>query len=144
VLCIEDNLSNLRLVERVVRQRPGVRLLSAAQGQAGVAMAREHKPDLILLDLHLPDISGDEVLRQLHQHESTSDIPVAVISADATPGRIQRLLDSGVNDYLTKPLDVRQFLRLLDEHLSPHGDARATGDAPNEEAESVAALNAGA
>jgi CheY-like chemotaxis protein len=119
VLYIEDNNSNLRLVERVVKQRAGLKLLAAIQGDIGLEMALQQKPDLILLDLHLPDMAGEEVLRRLRQHESTRDIPVAVISADATPGRIQRLVDAGINHYLTKPLDVRQFLHLLDEHLSP-------------------------
>jgi CheY-like chemotaxis protein len=143
VLYIEDNASNLRLVERVVKQRSGVRLLAAVQGASGLEMARQQKPDLILLDLHLPDMSGDEVLRHLRQHESTRDIPVAVISADATAGRIQRLLDAGVNHYLTKPLDVGQFLQLLDNHWSP-ADQAGTDGAPIAENKGAAAGKNGA
>jgi CheY-like chemotaxis protein len=118
VLYIEDNLSNLRLVERVIKERPGLRLLAATEGEIGLEMAHLQKPDLILLDLHLPDITGDEVLRRLNQSESTRSIPVVVISADATPGRISVCSTPEVKSYLTKPLNVRQFLQLLDEHLS--------------------------
>ena len=117
VLYIEDNLSNLRLVERTIALRPGVKLIPAMQGRLGLALAQQHRPDLILLDLHLPDISGDQVLRALHEDPELSQTPVVVLSADATPGRVQRLLGAGARAYLTKPLDVRQFLVLLDEAL---------------------------
>jgi len=80
-------------------------------------LARQHRPDLILLDLHLPDISGEEVLRELHGDPELRQTPVIVLSADATPGQVQRLLATGVRAYLTKPLDVRQFVALLDETL---------------------------
>jgi PAS domain S-box-containing protein len=115
VLYIEDNLSNLRLVERVLGRRPQTTLLSAMQGQLGLDLAREHRPDLILLDLHLPDIPGDEVLRRLLEEPRTRQIPVVILSADATPGQMERLLAAGVQAYLTKPLDVRQLLTLVDQ-----------------------------
>src|SRR5438034_6144843 len=117
VLYIEDNLSNLRLVERTMSRRPRVKLIPAMQGRLGLALARQHRPDLILLDLHLPDISGEEVLRELHGDPELRQTPVIVLSADATPGQVQRLLATGVRAYLTKPLDVRQFVALLDETL---------------------------
>jgi CheY-like chemotaxis protein len=117
VLYIEDNLSNLKLVDRVLAQRPRVRLISAMQGGLGLELAREHRPDLVLLDLHLPDLEGDEVLARLQGDAATADVPVVVLSADATPGRIRRLLDAGAADYLSKPLDVRRFLDVVDEHL---------------------------
>jgi CheY-like chemotaxis protein len=122
VLYIEDNLSNLELVKRVLTRRPGIRLIDAMQGRLGVDLAREHRPDLILLDLHLPDIPGAEVLRQVREDPRTSGIPVVVISADATPGQIERLLADGVLAYLTKPLDVKKLLALLDQTL-PQGGA---------------------
>jgi CheY-like chemotaxis protein len=123
ILYIEDNMSNLMLVKRVLSRRPEVRLIEAMEGRLGVALAREHHPDLILLDLHLPDISGIEVLRLVREDPSTKGIPVAVISADATPGQIERLMADGVVDYLTKPLDVRKLLALLDRVLPVGGTA---------------------
>jgi PAS domain S-box-containing protein len=115
VLYIEDNVSNLRLVEQVLARRPQTTLLSAMQGQLGLDLAREHRPDLILLDLHLPDVPGDEVLRRLHEEPRTRGIPVVILSADATPGQVERLLAAGAQAYLTKPLDIRQLLTLVDQ-----------------------------
>jgi signal transduction histidine kinase/ActR/RegA family two-component response regulator len=114
VLYIEDNLSNLQLVERVLARRPGVRLISAMRPQLGLDLAGEHHPDLILLDLHLPDMPGEEVLRRLQTSPKTGQVPVAILSADARPGLIQRLLDQGARAFLTKPLDVKELLELID------------------------------
>ena len=119
VLYIEDNLSNLSLVEHILGQRPGIALLTAMQGGSGLHIARARRPDLILLDLNLPDMAGAEVLRLLRGDPRTSAIPVVVISADATPGRIERLLTAGATAYATKPLEVRRFLAILDEALGP-------------------------
>ncbi len=119
VLYIEDNLSNLKLIERLLLLRPGLKLLAATQGQLGLELAREHRPDLILLDLHLPDIMGDEILRRLQLSERTREIPVVVLSADATPRQIARLREAGARDYLTKPLDVPEFLAMLEKLLAP-------------------------
>ncbi len=116
VLYIEDNLSNLRLIEQVLGRRPRTTLLSAMQGRLGLDLAREHRPDLILLDLHLPDLPGQEVLRRLLDEPRTREIPVLILSADATPGHVERLLAAGARAYLTKPLDVRQLLALVDKH----------------------------
>jgi PAS domain S-box-containing protein len=114
VLYVEDNVPNLRLVEQVAARRPHIRLLSAMQGQLGIDLARQHHPDLILLDLHLPDMSGEEVLRTLRGDPVTSAIPVVMISADATPSTARRLLEAGARSFLTKPLDMRRFVRLLE------------------------------
>jgi signal transduction histidine kinase/ActR/RegA family two-component response regulator len=116
ILYIEDNLSNLKLVERILQQRPEINLISAMQGSLGLELARQHRPQLILLDLHLPDLQGDEVLTSLRSYPETTDVPVIVLSADATQGRIQRLLDQGADEYLSKPIDVHRFLELLDQH----------------------------
>ena len=118
VLYIEDNASNRRLMERVLTRRPGVRLIAAPDGQAGLDLARAEKPDLILLDLHLPDMPGDDVLRRLWEDVRTRAIPVAVLSADATPVQTRRLLAAGATAYLTKPLDISEVLQLLDERLA--------------------------
>jgi PAS domain S-box-containing protein len=117
LLYIEDNLSNVRLLERILDHRPEVELITAMQGGLGLDLARQHRPDLVLLDLHLPDIQGEEVLQRLQAAPETASIPVVVISADATPGQIDRLLSAGAHAYLTKPLDVRQLLELLDQTL---------------------------
>lgn len=114
VLYVEDNLPNLELIRGVLAHRPAVRLISAMQGQLGLDLAREHRPGLILLDLHLPDLRGDEVLRRLRADPRTRGIPVVVISADVTPGQIDRMLGAGVVAYLTKPIDVRRLIELVD------------------------------
>lgn len=114
VLCIEDNASNLRLVQALLQRRPEIRLLTATQGTSGLQLAGRHAPDAILLDLHLPDISGEEVLTQLKGEPGTADIPVIIVSADAAPGRIEEVRALGAADYLTKPLDVRRLLEALD------------------------------
>ena len=117
LLYIEDNLSNLKLVQRVLAQRPNIKVFAAMRGASGLELAREHKPDLILLDLHLPDVNGDKVIEELRAEPGTAGIPVVILSADATPGQIERLKKAGAREYLTKPLDVRRFLRLLDAEL---------------------------
>jgi PAS domain S-box-containing protein len=118
ILYIEDNLANLDLIESIFASFPGVRLVPALQGRLGLELAREHRPDLILLDLHLPDLSGEVVLRSLRDEPQTSSIPVVVISADATPGQIPRLRAAGVQEYLTKPIDVQRFLETVQNLLS--------------------------
>ena len=90
----------------------------AMQGGLGLDLAREHRPDVILLDVNLPDIPGQEVLAQLRADPRTSDIPILVITADATATQMQRMLASGARAYLTKPLDVKRFLSVLDDGLS--------------------------
>ena len=114
LLYIEDNLSNVKLIERVLSRRPGITLITAMQGNIGLRLAQQHNPDLILLDLHLPDIQGSEVLRQLQEDPQTREVPVVMISADATSGQIERLLSAGASAYLTKPLDVKKFLEVVD------------------------------
>jgi PAS domain S-box-containing protein len=117
VLYVEDNLSNLKLVERLVARRSNVALLSAMQGRLGVSLARDHRPDVILLDLDLPDMSGEDVLARLRSDPRTAEVPVVVISADATNGQQRRLLDAGARAYLAKPIDVSLFFEVVDELL---------------------------
>jgi CheY-like chemotaxis protein len=118
VLYIEDNLPNLELVEQIFARSASVNLVAAMQGRLGVELAIQHRPDLILLDLHLPDMSGMDVLRAVQADPRTRDIPVVIISADATPGQIDRLLAAGARTYLTKPLDVQRFLAVVGEFLN--------------------------
>jgi CheY-like chemotaxis protein len=92
------------------------------QGHIGIDLACKHSPDLILLDLHLPDMPGWEVLAQLKACDDTRHIPTIVISADATSRQIERLMAAGAGAYLTKPLNVDQFIQLLDRTTSqPNG-----------------------
>ncbi len=123
-LYIEDNLPNVQLMEGILAYRPEVRLLTAFEGESGIEMARQHQPNVILLDLHLPDINGDEVLRRLRADENLKNVPVIMISADATPGQIERLLAAGANDYLAKPFNIAQLLNLLDQYFITIEEAR--------------------
>ena len=118
VLYIEDNQSNVRLMERVLERRPGVRLLHAPNGADGLRLAKDANPDLILLDLHLPDMSGEDVLRQLWQDVALKRIPVAILSADAMPAQSRRLKAAGAIAYLTKPIDISQVMRTIDDSLA--------------------------
>ena len=120
VLQIEDNASNVNLVHRIMQRRPEIELMTATDGQEGIELARSKLPDLILLDLHLPDMPGHEVLRELRTHPETREIPVVVVSADATDTQVNRLTSAGVFGYLTKPLDVAQFLKTVDRAV--HGE----------------------
>ncbi|MEY2501779.1 MAG: hypothetical protein QOI07_2113 [Verrucomicrobiota bacterium] len=119
ILYIEDNFSNVTLVEQMLAERPALELMTAMQGRVGLELARQHSPDLILLDLHLPDMPGWQVLAQLKADHLTRTIPVVVISADATVPQVKRLLSAGARAYLTKPLDIGEFFRVLDEALAP-------------------------
>jgi signal transduction histidine kinase/response regulator RpfG family c-di-GMP phosphodiesterase len=119
VLYIEDNIANLRLIKEILAPYPEVRLLEAMQAKLGLDLAHTYAPDWILLDGHLPDMSGEEVLHNLRRDPRTEKIPVTVLSADATPSHIHRLKAAGARDYLTKPLDVRQMIGLLETTLTP-------------------------
>jgi PAS domain S-box-containing protein len=114
VLYIEDNPSNIKLAETILAERPEVKLIVATHGGLGVELAREHRPALVLLDLNLPDVSGDVVLRRLRGDPRTADIPIVVVSADATPSQIERLRSAGADDYLTKPFGVNELLAVID------------------------------
>ena len=122
ILYIEDNQSNVRLMERILRRRPSVKLLHAPSGAAGIDMARQHRPTAIFLDLHLPDMPGEEVLRRLWEDLDLRPIPVAVLSADAMAGQMRRLKASGAAAYLVKPLDIGQLLSLVDKLLGQPGE----------------------
>jgi len=117
VLYIEDNETNVEVMRGVLLQRPQVHLEVATLGLDGLAMARRLRPDLILLDMQLPDITGPELLRHLMDDDETATIPVIVVSADATPARIEQALTLGAAHYVTKPVAVALFLQVLDEVL---------------------------
>jgi PAS domain S-box-containing protein len=117
ILYIEDNLANWSLVEAIFADHPEIRLVPALQGRLGLELAREHLPDLILLDLHLPDVSGEAVLHELRADPRTRSIPVLMVSADATRHQIQRLREAGVQEYITKPFNLEQFLDTVETLL---------------------------
>ena len=114
ILYIEDNPANVEVVARFLRSRPNTRLRSEASGRGGLECAVRDEPDLILLDLHLPDLHGDQVLGELKAEPATAAIPVVVLSADASDGVIRRLLASGAFAYLTKPIELAELGELLD------------------------------
>jgi CheY-like chemotaxis protein len=119
VLFIEDNPANVRLVERVLqRRRPGVRLLSALTGGTGLQLARETPPDLILLDQNLPDLSGVEVLQALRGEPALGAIPVVMVSGDAMPEQIERIMALGIAAYVTKPFAVDDLLAVMDSAMN--------------------------
>ncbi|HEY2789467.1 MAG TPA: ATP-binding protein [Gaiellales bacterium] len=120
VLYVEDVVANVTLVGEILARRPSVRLLPAMLGRMGVELAQEHLPHLILLDLHLPDMSGVDVLAALRREASTRDIPVVVLTADATRSELDRLQRLGARAYLTKPIGVRRLLEVVDTYAEPH------------------------
>jgi len=129
VVYVEDNVSNVRLMEKLLARRPAVELVHSPDGTTGLSMIRSRRPDLVLLDLHLPDLSGEEVLRRVREDHATRTIPVAVLSADATPTRRRRLLAAGAIAYLTKPFDIEEVLHVIDRTLAAPSPAALTAEA---------------
>jgi len=133
LLYVEDNPANLKLVEQLIARRPHMRLLSAGNAALGIELAREHRPDVILMDINLPGISGIRALKILREDPLTQRIPVVAISANAMPHDLRRGLDAGFFRYLTKPIKVNAFFEALDmaldySRLAAGGPAVATGD----------------
>jgi CheY-like chemotaxis protein len=118
LLYVEDNPDNLILVEQIVARRPDIRLLSAADGLRGTELARAAQPDVILMDINLPGISGIDALKILAKDPATAHIPVVAISANAILGDIKQGLQDGFFHYLTKPIQVTEFLETLDLALA--------------------------
>jgi signal transduction histidine kinase/ActR/RegA family two-component response regulator len=115
VLYIEDNPASVEVVTRYLRGRGDARLRTASSGQAGLAAAVREVPDIILLDLHLGDLRGEEVLRELRTEPATAAVPVIILSAEASSGMIRRLIAAGAAGYLTKPVQLAELGALLDE-----------------------------
>jgi len=121
ILLVEDGLASQELIERVVARRPGVLVLGASNGQAALDLARAHHPDLVLLDLDLPDMEASALLEQLGNDAATSSTPVAVLGSERSSGRVRRLLGRGVAGRLAKPVDARALLSLLDAARAASG-----------------------
>ncbi|PIQ50767.1 MAG: hybrid sensor histidine kinase/response regulator [Comamonadaceae bacterium CG12_big_fil_rev_8_21_14_0_65_59_15] len=117
VLYVEDNEANVSLVEQLLARRPDLRLMSATDAMRGIAMARAHQPDLILMDINLPGISGMQALKILQADPTTCHIPALALSANAMPRDIERGLEAGFFRYLTKPIRVPEFMAALDDGL---------------------------
>lgn len=117
VLYIENNPANLKLVARIVQRHPGAYLLTTASGIEGVAMASDIQPDLVLLDINLPDIDGYSVLRALKDNSDTTHIPVVALTANAMHNEVRQGKQAGFDDYLTKPIGVDALLETLDKYL---------------------------
>ena len=121
LLYVEDNMANLKLVERLIERRPDLRLISAVTGKAGIELARANHPAVILMDINLPDISGIEALKVLRGDPATAHIPVVAISANAMPHDIERGREAGFFQYLTKPMKVDEFTYTLNAALERAG-----------------------
>jgi CheY-like chemotaxis protein len=117
VLYVEDNPANLELVEQIIARHPDLRLLSAADGDLGIQYARDYQPEVILMDIHLPGLSGTEAMKILRADPSTSHIPIIALSANAVPRDIAKGIEAGFFDYLTKPIKVGPFMDALDVAL---------------------------
>jgi len=117
LLYVEDNPANLMLVEDLIARRPDIRLLSATDGNGGIKIARASRPDMILMDINLPGISGIQALKILRADPATAHIPVVALSANAIPRDIEKGLAAGFFRYLTKPIKVNEFMDTLDEAL---------------------------
>jgi CheY-like chemotaxis protein len=133
LLYVEDNPANLMLVEDLIARRPDIRLMSANNGNQGIEIARASQPDVILMDINLPGISGIKAMRILAEDPATAHIPVIALSANAIPRDIEKGLEAGFFRYLTKPIKVNEFMDTLDEALNfariQSADANKEGNA---------------
>jgi CheY-like chemotaxis protein/anti-sigma regulatory factor (Ser/Thr protein kinase) len=117
LLYVEDNPANLKLIEQLIVRRPDLRLLTAQNGNDGVNLARGYLPDVILMDINLPGISGIEAMKIIHLDPATAHIPIVALSANAIPSDIEKGLEAGFFRYLTKPIKVNEFFKTLNEAL---------------------------
>jgi CheY-like chemotaxis protein len=113
LLYVEDNPANMMLVEDIIARRPDIRLLTARNGKSGIDIARSSLPDVILMDINLPGISGIDAMKILAVDQTTAHIPVVALSANAMPRDIEKGLEAGFFRYLTKPINVNEFLDTL-------------------------------
>ena len=126
VLYIEDNSRIFASVRLLLGSKRALKVLQATNGETGFALAQTRMPKLVLLDLDLPDVHGSEVIQRLQKDPATVHIPVVVISGDATPSQIERLLVLGARNYLTKPFSVEPFLAVVDEVMQENAAARSS------------------
>ena len=117
ILYIEDNHANLVLMQSIFAMQDGMSLSSAETAEEGLQRVRSDRPDLVLLDLHLPDGNGTEVLRKLKEDHTTSSIPIVAVTADARSEQQRQVLDAGADAYVTKPIDIEHLLTVIDRAL---------------------------
>ena len=133
LLYVEDSQANVKLVEKILGRRPDLRLLSATDGRTGIEMARTHQPEVILMDINLPGMSGIQALKILRAEPLTASIPVLAISANAMPDDVKKGLEAGFFRYLTKPINVHEFMAALELALAVTenaGDEARSGGSP--------------
>lgn len=116
ILCIEDNAQNMRLVRKMLKAG-GYDMIGAEDGLTGIEMAKEHKPDIILVDINLPDIDGTEVTKRLKADPEYAHIPIVALTANAMYGDKERFLDAGCDGYLSKPVSRRELIAAVEEYL---------------------------
>lgn len=130
LLYVEDNPANLMLVEQIIEGRPHMHMLSARDGNLGIALARTHLPDVILMDINLPGISGIEAMNILRQDPATAHIPIVALSANAMQRDIEKGMDAGFFRYLTKPIKLDEFMNAMNDALN-FSAIKLTEAAPN-------------
>jgi len=124
ILYVKDNLSNIQLVDQILEtDRPEIHLITNTYGKNAVQFALDYKPDLILVDLHLADMHGSEVVMMLQEEPITAEIPIVILGEEAMTLQIELLIKTGVKDYLIKPVNVEQFLKVVDEELKKSSKA---------------------
>jgi two-component system cell cycle response regulator DivK len=116
ILIVEDNEKNMKLV-RDILQHKGYQTLEAATGEEGVRLAIEHKPDLVLMDIQLPDIDGITALRRIREDKSLDRIPVLAVSASVMPDEQKQIVSSGFDAYMTKPISLKPFMATVERFL---------------------------
>ena len=118
IVLIADDEPNIRRMVGALLTGEGYEVAETPSGVEAIARVKEGEPDVALVDLHLPDIGGEQVLQRLRDDPATASIPVVIVSADATSGQIQRLLASGASSYITKPIDVRELLGIFEKTIN--------------------------
>lgn len=127
MLYIEDNPANLKLVANILGKLPHIHLLSAHLPELGLELAQARKPDLILLDINMPGMDGYQVLQILKQNPELKQVPVVAVTANAMPQDIKRGREAGFTDYITKPIQVRQFLDAVEHWLAQADEKEVKG-----------------
>lgn len=118
LLLVEDNISNIELIKELLRSlKPGIKVINTMYGLEAIQLTKEYKPSLILLDLNLPDTSGGVILETLKSDPETKELPIVVVSADATTKQMELILAKGADQYITKPINVGQLIKIFDQYL---------------------------
>jgi len=118
VLYVEDNPANMRLVEQLLKTFPDIELVGAETAEDGLEIAQKNVPNLILMDINLPGMSGYEALVELKKIKKTKEVPVVAISANALASDVEKGLSSGFSDYITKPINLQAFFSTVKKHLN--------------------------